>query len=81
MICEICGEKRALEKHHITSRCYGGSNKRENLCVLCAVCHTETHRGNLILETKTFSLSGHILVWHKKGEESITGVEAKCYLM
>lgn len=74
-LCEICNESKFLEKHHIISKCYGGSNKKENICWICSNCHTEVHKGEIILETKIFTLSGIKLIYHRKGEYSVTGME------
>lgn len=36
--CEVCGEKNEilLEKHHIHSKCYGGSDLDFNIAILCS---------------------------------------------
>lgn len=74
MICEICGNK-AHHRHHIISRAFGGKNTKENLTNLCASCHVEVHQGNLIIEGRFQTTAGNVLIWHKKGDQSITGME------
>lgn len=37
--CQICGEKKNLEVHHIRAIVYGGDSSDENLITLCKVCH------------------------------------------
>lgn len=39
--CELCGDKRNLEVHHIVPVCCGGSNDVNNLIVVCGVCHSK----------------------------------------
>jgi 5-methylcytosine-specific restriction endonuclease McrA len=81
-ICEICNERNILEKHHIISRCFGGNNNKNNICLICSNCHTKVHHGLIILETKIFTLSGIKLIYHRKGEDSITNMEIdKVYLI
>jgi 5-methylcytosine-specific restriction endonuclease McrA len=41
--CQICGERRGLEVHHIRFRSRGGGNREENLITLCSECHTRVH--------------------------------------
>ena len=37
--CEVCGNNQNLEIHHKIPLCFGGSNEKENLRVLCERCH------------------------------------------
>jgi len=37
--CENCGGKQNLNTHHKIPLCLGGSNGKENLQVLCKICH------------------------------------------
>lgn len=43
--CWACGETKRtlLSTHHVTPRCYGGSNAPWNLARLCLPCHSLTH--------------------------------------
>lgn len=43
--CERCKYDKVeiLNAHHIIERCYGGTNAKENLELLCPNCHTEEH--------------------------------------
>lgn len=46
--CELCGNNRNLEIHHIIPRSLGGTNEIDNLIVICNVCHARlTPRGLL----------------------------------
>lgn len=37
--CELCGDQRGLEVHHIIPRVCGGSDELDNLIVICRKCH------------------------------------------
>ena len=37
--CFACGCKETTERAHIKARCNGGSDKEENLHLLCNACH------------------------------------------
>lgn len=39
--CELCGDKRNLEVHHIVPVCCGGSDNIDNLIVVCGCCHAK----------------------------------------
>ena len=39
--CELCGDKRNLEVHHIIPVCCWGSESTDNLIVLCGSCHAK----------------------------------------
>lgn len=80
--CEICEKETPLQEHHITSKCYGGSNSPQNKTNICGTCHTSVHYGLIILEGKFSSSNGDILVWRNLGEESITGFpDPKVYII
>lgn len=74
MVCRVCGNK-AHHRHHIISKSLGGKNTKDNLVELCASCHHEIHTGFIIVEGFFLTTSGYTLLWHKKGESSITGME------
>jgi hypothetical protein len=75
-MCEICGEDiKFLDKHHIQSKSKGGTNKKENICFVCPLCHRKVHKGEIILEGKFMTTTGLKLIYHYKGEESITGLD------
>ncbi|WP_324736392.1 HNH endonuclease signature motif containing protein [Thermococcus sp. SY098] len=47
--CEVCGKKlppSALHIHHITPVSEGGTNRVDNIIVVCANCHNLIHRAN-----------------------------------
>lgn len=72
--CECCGKIELLEKHHIISKCYGGSNKKDNLIEICSSCHTKIHHDkSLIIEGKFMTTEGYKLIVRNLNEESITG--------
>lgn len=80
MKCEIC-KNTAHHRHHIISKSKGGNNKKNNLVHLCASCHVEVHKGNLVIEGWFMTTNGLQLIWHKKEETSITGVSPDVYLI
>lgn len=81
MKCEICNNNYHHE-HHIVSKAFKGSNKKYNRCNLCGSCHAEVHLGNIIIEGRFLTSEGYMVIWHKKGEPSITGMESdKVYLI
>lgn len=52
--CQLCGwnrdrwnknDPRILELHHVQEHAAGGSNKEDNLIVLCSKCHDKVHSG------------------------------------
>lgn len=48
--CELCGSQSFLEAHHCKSRGAGGGDTRENLIVLCYLCHRQAHNGKIARE-------------------------------
>lgn len=47
--CELCGDTRNLEVHHIIPVVCGGSNDINNLIVICGACHAKlTPKNELI---------------------------------
>ena len=73
--CLICKKEIVLEKHHIISQCYNGSNKEYNIAQICANCHKYVHYGIIIIEGWYTGFDGRSLVWRKLNEKSITDIE------
>lgn len=80
MLCEICKKEQAFDKHHIKSKCFGGSDNKFNIAFLCCNCHKKVHLGEIILEGKFSSTSGPTLIYHRKNEPSITGLAPEVYV-
>jgi hypothetical protein len=40
-VCEWCGSKRLLQRHHLDRNC--SNNDKSNVVILCQDCHTKTH--------------------------------------
>lgn len=76
MKCEIkeCNSK-SYHKHHIISKSFGGSNKKDNICYLCANHHMDVHNKELIIEGRFLTTGGYKLIYHYNNQESITGME------
>lgn len=79
-LCEICKEENFLVQHHILGRKIKNSNKKNNLINICSNCHVKIHKGEIIIEKRVLTNYGYVLIWHKKGEESITGDDSIPYL-
>lgn len=80
--CEVCHDITFLDGHHIHSISLGGSNEPFNRVKLCGTCHKEVHNGEIIIEGRFETTRGNTVVWHRKGEKSVTGVEPPpVYLM
>ena len=41
--CQLCGDRRNLEVHHIEPRARGGGDGESNLVTLCRACHDVMH--------------------------------------
>ncbi len=46
-LCKNCGKETSLHLHHIVPLSKGGSNKIENLELLCESCHSKAHRNRI----------------------------------
>jgi len=77
--CEICGEEINTDTHHIRSLSKGGEDISSNRCKICPNCHRLVHVGDIIIEGRFLVLSkeesGNILIYRKKGDNSITCVK------
>lgn len=73
-ICNVCNEHHYCDKHHIQSKCYGGTNIKANTAKLCTLCHRLVHVGDIIIEKQVLSSTGKILIHRQRGEQSITGM-------
>jgi len=57
--CKHCGKGGLrLEAHHLVYRQHGGKDTLTNLVTLCAVCHTNVHKGKVTL--KVTGVSGRL---------------------
>ena len=81
--CKICDKYLdLLDKHHIISKCYGGSNSKNNTVYICPNCHRDIHLGNIIVEGYYNTTKGRMFIWRYKDEPSITGnVDPKVYII
>ena len=74
--CDVCNNIEFLEGHHIRGRKIKNCDFSFNIANICPNCHFKVHLGEIILENWVSSTSGRILLWHNKGENSITGNDA-----
>ena len=77
MKCEICNEREYQHEHHIQSKVFKGKNKASNIAYLCASDHVDVHLGKIIIEGRFLTDDGYMLIWHRAGEESITGIDPR----
>lgn len=77
--CEVCREQHFLVQHHILGRNIARANDHNNLANVCSNCHLKIHRGDIIIEKRAMTTRGYMLLWHKKEEQSISGVDAQIY--
>lgn len=80
MPCEICKETELLCRHHLNGREIPGAEEEWNEAWICSNCHSRIHSGIIVIEGWFVTDKGRTLIWHKKGEESITGMETKPYV-
>lgn len=76
MICPICENREILVTHHINGREIPNANHPSNLISLCSNCHCAIHYGHIIIEKWMMTSNGYSPIWHKKGEESLTGEDS-----
>jgi hypothetical protein len=80
-MCQIClCNNEAHHTHHIVSKSKGGNDKPYNKTRLCANHHFEVHAGTIVIEGNFLTSDGYQLIYHRKGEESITNFEPEVYL-
>ena len=73
--CPICKQQTKLVCHHIHGREINRWDEPWNHAWICPNCHDLIHDGKIIIEGNY----QNTLLWHKKGEESITGIDASPY--
>lgn len=71
--CEICNLETPLQEHHIRGREIPNCNKEWNISWICPTCHDRVHIGLVVIEGWFNTTNGRMLLWHNKGEPSITG--------
>ena len=64
--CDVCEELKILVCHHIEGRKIPNFNKAFNRCYICSDCHTEVHKGLIIVEGWEQTTIGKQLLWHRK---------------
>ncbi len=79
--CEICGKQTFLEQHHIRGRNIPDPHNSNNLTNICAECHNKVHHGIIIIEDKMMTTEGLKLIWHHYKEPSLTGDDAKPWII
>lgn len=74
--CKRCHNTNHIEKHHITPKSEGGSNKKENLRDLCKDCHDYEHTKRDIQKKIEYYKKMLILLEHRlEINESLNAVD------
>ncbi len=79
--CEICGREGILVQHHIRGRNIPNANHPSNLANICPNCHADIHNGIIILEDWVMTTGGYELLYHHYKEPSLTGNDAKPWIV
>jgi len=65
-----------LVEHHINGRDIPNAEAAWNRCWLSPNAHDLVHKGDIVIEGWVMTTNGWELVWHYKGDGSITGRES-----
>ena len=79
--CDICSTSDFLESHHIEGRNIPNPHISSNIANLCPSCHNKIHRGTIAIEGWFMTSDGRKLLWHSVDEQSISGQDAKTYII
>ena len=79
--CPICHNREILVEHHIHGRDVPNPEHPSNKVSICSNCHMKIHSSQIIIEGWIGTTAGTQLFWHKEGEESFTGLEAKPFVI
>ena len=79
--CDICKSVTFLEQHHIRGRKIVNADADFNIANICANCHSNVHHGVVVIEDWIQSTDGRVLQWHKWNEDSLTGNDAKPWMI
>ena len=62
--CELCGNRRRLEVHHIIPVSYGGpEDDTDNMIVICEICHTKLTPKNILIKHGMDKGLSEIVIW------------------
>lgn len=81
MRCEVCEIQTILVQHHIRGRKIPNPHSESNLANICSCCHSLIHNGIIIIEDRLFTTDGYKLIWHHYKEPSLTGNDAKPWII
>jgi hypothetical protein len=79
--CEVCNEQHFLVQHHILGRKIKRANAHNNLANICSNCHLKIHKGEIIIEKRTMTTAGYVLLWHERTAESVTGSDSQVHVI
>lgn len=70
-----------LDRHHINGRSVKNWDSSWNVVYVSPNVHRQIHEGEIVIEGWFSSTEGRTLMWHKKGQESSTGVESTPHII
>lgn len=73
--------KGPLDKHHINGRNVRNWDSSWNVVYISPNVHRKIHEGEIIIEGWFSTSEGRQLIWHKKGEISLTGRDSIPYII
>lgn len=79
--CQICNTASILVGHHINGRNVQDCNKSWNIVNVCDNCHRLIHENVIVVEKWCYTTIGLELIWHRNGEECVTGEQSKTYII
>lgn len=77
--CDMCNARHFLSEHHIRGRDIPDYNHPSNIGHICDNCHRSVHEGAFVVEGWFMTEVGLKLVWHRSGEEGVSGDDAVPY--
>ena len=79
--CLVCGQKNAVDAHHVLRRSKGGDDLFENLVPLCRRCHGAYHGNQYINDWGIIVNAGVVRFKTARWLETDDGRETRAYLV
>ena len=70
-----------LDKHHINGRDVKNCESSWNVVYVSPNIHRQIHEGEIVIEGWFSSTEGRVLLWHRKGDISITDRMSSPYII
>lgn len=74
--CPICLLTTKLCRHHINGRDIPRAEDSSNIAWVCPNCHDAIHEGDVIIEGWFMTTDGRELIWRRREDDAITGMES-----